>query len=166
MIDPTDLPIQRRIIDSRAEYLLALDRLVPLCRQRLQIFDPDLEMLDLNHAARIETLRRFLSANRLNSVQIALHDAQFVRTRCPRLLHLLGEFAAQLAIYQTEGEAKRAQDRFVLADELHFVRRPVAIQGRGVYALNQTQDGRSLRERFEEICAASVPAVSATTLGL
>lgn len=166
MIDPTEVPAQRRLISSRAEYLAAFDQLVALGRQRLSIFDADPAMLDIDQASRIAALRAFLGTGRHKAVQIAVHDAQFLRTRCPRLLLLLGEFPGQLAIYQTEGEAARAQDCFVLVDDLHFVRRPVAAQHRGVYALSEVRDGHSLRERFDEIWNFSVPAVSATTLGL
>ena len=58
------------------------------------------------------------------------------------------------------------QDCFVLADMEHFVRRPVAAQSRGVFTLNEYQDARLMRERFDEIWQSSVPAIPATTLGL
>jgi hypothetical protein len=57
------------------------------------------------------------------------------------------------------------QDCFVLADMEHFVRRPVAAQP-AASTLNEYQDARLMRERFDEIWQSSVPAIPATTLGL
>jgi hypothetical protein len=166
MIDPLSVPTQRVLISSRAEYLAALHQLLALGRRQLSIFDPNLSSLEIDGIPRIAALRAFLRADRHNSVQIAVHDAAFLRERCPRLLALLAEFPAQLAIHQTEGEAVRAQDCFVLVDELHFVRRPVAAQRHGVYVLSEAPAGRTLRERFNEIWDFSAPAVAASTLGL
>jgi hypothetical protein len=166
MIDPAGVPAQRRLISSRAEYLAALDQLLALGRRHLSVFDPDLAMLEIDRMVRIAALRAFLSADPHNTVQIAVHDATFLRKLCPRLLSVLAEFPGPLEIRQTEDEAARAQDCFILADSLHFVRRPVAAQHHGIYALSEAQQGRSLRERFDEIWNFSVPTVAASTLGL
>lgn len=162
---PAPQPI-RQLIDTRAAYLAALDALLPLARDAIRIFDPDLVMPDLNSIARIEQLRAFLRADRSNTLHIVLHDATHVARNAVRLIKLLQDFPAAIAIYRTEGEALRAQDCFVLIDGQHFVRRPVAQQSRGVYALHEAREGTQLAERFEEIRAYSELAIAATTLGL
>jgi hypothetical protein len=157
---------QRTLIVSRQEYLDAADRLLGLAQRELRIFDPDLSELNFNAQPRIDALRRLLSGGRMHRVLIALHDVGHVRTRCPRLLELIGIFPNELLIFRTEGDATRAQDRFVLADEHHVVRRPVAVQTRGAVFLDDHSASHAMRQRFDQIWESSVPAVSSSTLGL
>jgi hypothetical protein len=157
---------ERRIIGARSEYLAAFDALVAGLRHELRIFDPDCVQLELNAPDRADALRRFLLASRENRLFIAVHDADHIRKHSPRLMRLLAHFSASIAIHRTEGEAARAQDCFALADMEHFVRRPVASAWRGVHALNEYHEARLIRERYDEIWQSSVPAVSATSLGL
>jgi hypothetical protein len=157
---------ERRIIGARSEYLAAFDALVAGLRQELRIFDPDCVQLELNAPARADALRRFLLASRDNRLLVVVHDPDPIRKRSPRLMRLVADFSASIAIHQTEGEAARAQDCFVLADVEHFVRRPVAAAWRGVVAINDYPESRLIRERYDEIWQNSFPAVSATSLGL
>lgn len=157
---------RRRILAARRDYLVAFDELLGLARRELRIFDPDCAQLELNAPARNELVRQFLLASRDNRLLVVIHDPEHLRRACPRMLQTLAEFSAQLTIHESEGEAARAQDCFVLVDLEHFVRRPVAAQPRGVFAVNEYQDARLMRERFDEIWTSSVPSISATTLGL
>src|SRR3989304_10416487 len=122
---------QRTLITSRKEYLDAVGWLFAMVKRELRIFDPDLSELDFNSENRIAALRRILSGGRMHRVYIALHDIEYVTTRCPLLIELLLIYPSGLFIFRTEGEAARAQDRFVLADEIHVVRRPGAKHARG-----------------------------------
>jgi hypothetical protein len=157
---------RRELLSSRREYLEAFDALLGTVRRELRIFDPDCTQLELNSPARSDALRQFLHASRDNRLFVAVHDPEHLKRGCPRMLEVLRDFSVAIAIHQTEGEAARAQDCFVLADMEHFLRRPVAAQPRGVYNVNEYKDARLMRERFDEIWQSSVPAVSATTLGL
>lgn len=162
-----DRPQPRRtLITLRSEYIEAAERMLGLAQRELRVFDPDLAELDFNARASIDALRRLLSAGRTHRVYVALHDVEHVKTRCPRLLDLIATFPAGLLIFRTEGEATKAQDRFVLADESHVVRRPVAAQPRGAIFIDDTNEARAMRQRFDQIWENSVPAVSATNLGL
>ncbi len=58
------------------------------------------------------------------------------------------------------------QDCLVLADKLHFVRRPVCAQPRGTLSLNDDKESQGISLRFSEIWDSSFPAVAATTSGL
>ena len=157
---------RRTLITSRKEYLDAIETLLGAVKRELRIFDPDLSELDFNSQHRIDPLRRLLSAGRTHRVYIALHDVEHVTTRCPRLLQLLATFSSGLIIYKTEGEAAKAQDRFVLADEEHLVRRPAAAQARGVIILNDPNETHAMRERFDQIWESSNLGVAATQSGL
>jgi len=157
---------QRRLITTRKEYLDAVELLFGRVRRELRIFDPDLSELDFNAPARIACLRKILSGGRMHCVYIALHDVEHVSARCPRLIELLRIFPSGLVIYRSEGEAARAQDRFVLVDQNDVVRRLVARQARGALFLDDPHEAHGMRLRFDEIWESSVPGVSATTSGL
>jgi hypothetical protein len=157
---------ERRLITTRSEYRQAVGALLPLARRALRIFDPDLSDLELHTAERSEALHRFLIESRGNRLYVAVHDPDFVARRAPRLVALLRTFSDRMFIHQTTGDAARAQDCFVLCDELHLVRRGVAAQPRGAIYLNDAHEALGLKERFDQIWESSFHAVSATQAGL
>ena len=159
-------PPERALIASRADYLSAAQTVYALAQRELCIFDPDLEMLSPNSAEQGEHWKRLLRGGADRRLRIAVHEPGVIQRNCPRLLLLLRDFSTQIAIYRTEGVARRAQDRFILADALHYVRRPVAEQPHGVFTRHSPGEARALHDRFEEIWEASELAISATTLGL
>jgi tRNA U55 pseudouridine synthase TruB len=159
-------PPERSALFTRREYRDALERLSVLAQRELRIFDADVSDLELNSPRKYELLRAFLVRGRNNRLYIAVHDADYIRNYCPRLLALLRQFSDCMFIHQTQGEAARAQDSFVLADQLHFVRRPVRAQPRATLALNDDKESEGMLLRFSEIWDSSVPAASATTSGL
>jgi len=164
--DSTEPRPERRLITTRREYLASFDELAHRAHHALRIFDPDGAQLRLNRPASADRLRTFLLASRDNRLLVAVHSAEHLRKHCPRMMTLVSEFSFAIAIHQTEGEATRAQDCFVLADAEHFVRRPVASASRGVLAIDEHHEAREIRGRFDEIWQSSFPAVTATTLGL
>ncbi len=157
---------ERTLLTARREYLEGFNRLLGLVRRELRIFDPDLSRLGVNSPQCIGILSRFLRKSRSQRIYVALHDTEYIATRCPRLITLLGSHTEGLLIYRTQGDAAKVQDCFVLADNDHFVRRPVREQPRGVLVLNDPADCQPMRERFDEIWELSIPAVSANTAGL
>lgn len=161
--DPT---AERKLIASRSEYQLAADRIIAMAKQDLRIFDPDLEQFRLETPTRIDALRQFLSRSRDNRIWIAVHNPEFIKRHCPRLISLLGSYSGFIAIYRTLGDASLAQDCFVLADRLHVVRRPVAKQSRGVLLINDPKEGQGMHGRFCEIWESSESGASANTSGL
>jgi len=163
---PADTVPERILLAAKNDYLEGFERLLGLARRELRIFDPDLSELDVNSTRRIETLTRFLRGSRTHRIYIALHDVEHVVKRCPRLITLLGSYTAGIFILQTQGEAAKVQDCFVLADGDHLLRRPVTTQPRGVLVINDPKECQPMRERFDEIWESSVPAVSANTTGL
>jgi hypothetical protein len=156
----------RRVITLRSEYLAAFDELVAHVRRELRIFDPDLGQLELNIPERVEGLRRFLTANRDNRLYIAVHNPDHLTRSVPRMMELLAQLGTNIAVHRTEADAARAQDCFVLFDAEHVIRRPVAAQPRGVVLTDDLKEAHAMRERFDEIWQSSLPAVSATKLGL
>jgi hypothetical protein len=157
---------ERSALATRREYRDALERLTVLAQRELRIFDPDFSDLEINSQQKCELLRAFLLRSRTNRLYIAVHDTDYIRNYCPRLLTLLRQFSDRMFIHKTQGDAARVQDCLVLADKLHFVRRPVHAQPRATLILNDDKESQGIYLRFSEIWDSSIPAVSATTSGL
>jgi hypothetical protein len=157
---------ERSMLSTRREYRDAFERLIGLTQRELRVFDPDFSDLEINSPRKQELLRAFLLRSRNSRLYIAVHDTDFIRDYCPRLRELLRQFSDRMFIHQTQGEAARIQDCFVLADRLHCLRRPVHAQPRGTLTLNDEKECQGMHLRFSEIWDSSSPAVSATTSGL
>lgn len=152
--------------DGEADFQRAIERLLAAPGRELRVFDPDLGALRLNDAARIEQITAFLGASRARRIFIAAHDTEHVTRYCPRMMSLLARYAHAIQINRTHEEIRGIQDSFLVLDQAHYVRRPVAQFYRGALGLNDEAEALAMRGRFQEIWAASFPGVSANTLGL
>ena len=152
--------------DTNALFQAAVEKLLEQPGRELRIFDPDLSALRLNDPARIERLERFLLASRTRRIYIAVHSTDHLTRQCPRMMSLIARFAHAIQVYKTGEEIRELQDAFLVLDSMHYVRRPVAQFFRGAIGLGDENEGLAMRSRFMEIWAASLPGVSATTVGL
>lgn len=152
--------------DTNALFQAAVERLLEQPGRELRIFDPDLSSLRLNDPARIERLERFLLASRTRRIYIAVHNSDHLTRQCPRMMSLVARFAHAIQVHKTTEEIRELQDAFLVLDSMHYVRRPVAQFFRGAIGLGDENEGLAMRSRFMEIWAASLPGVSATTVGL
>ena len=152
--------------ETEAEFQGALDRLLAAPGRELRIFDPDLSALRLDAAQRVEQLRSFLAASRTRRLYIAVHDPDHVTRYCPRMMALLARFAHAIQVNCTHEEIRNLQDSFLVLDQAHYLRRPVALQFRGALGLHDDTEALAMRARFMEIWSASFPGVASTTLGL
>jgi hypothetical protein len=158
-------PVYERF-DTQEGFQAALERLLQQPGRELRIFDPDASALQLNDPARVGALERFLQASRTRRLYMVLHDPQPVQRLCPRMMSLLGRYNHAIQINRTHQEIAELQDAFLVLDSVHYVRRPVAASFRGAIGLADETEALAMRGRFNEIWAASYPAVSGTTLGL
>jgi len=152
--------------ETEADYQRAADRLLAAPGRELRIFDPDLSSLKLNAPPRVEQLRQFLAASRTRRIYIAVHDPGHLTRECPRMMALLARFAHAIQVNCTYEEIRSIQDSFLVIDQDHYVRRPVAQLYRGALGLHDETEALAMRGRFMEIWSASFPGVSASTLGL
>ncbi len=152
--------------DGESQFQQAVDRLLDAPGRELRVFDPDLAALRLNSPARIERLKTFLLASRTRRIYIALHNPDYLTRECPRMMSLLARFAHAIQIQCTHEEIRGIQDSFLVLDQAHYVRRPVAQFYRGALGLHDETEALAMRGRFQEIWSASFPGVSANTLGL
>ena len=167
MAEEMEKPILlHRELHSIEAYCEAIDILIEMARQRLRIFDYNLEDGGYSTLRRYDLLRAFLLRNRRNRLEIILHDTDFLIRFCPRILSLLKQFSHAVSIMETTPQAKGIYDPFAVADQAFYVHRFHYDAPRALLALNDVGGGHTLIKRFEEIREASAPAISATTLGL
>jgi hypothetical protein len=152
--------------DTNAGFQAAVDRFLEQPGRELRIFDPDLSALRVNDPGRIERLERFLLASRTRRLYVVVHSPDHIVRQCPRLMSLVARFSHAILIHRTHEEIRELPDAFMVLDSVHYLRRPVAQFFRGALGLGDETEGLTMRARFNEIWAASYPAVSATTVGL
>ena len=152
--------------ETEADFQQALDRLLAAPGRELRIFDPDLQALRLNAAQRVEQLRLFLAASRTRRLYLAVHNPDHLTRYCPRMMALLARFAHAIQVNCTHEEIRNIQDSFLVLDQSHYLRRPVAQLYRGALGLHDETEALVMRARFTEIWSASFPGVAGTTLGL
>lgn len=164
--NPEKPVLLHRQLNSTADYTEALDILIGLARHRLRIFDYNLEDGGYTTLRRYDLLRTFLLASCSNRLEIVLHDIDYLTRFCPRILSLLKQFSHAITIQETTPQAKAIYDPFTIADEACFLHRFHYDNPRALLALHDIEGSHVLIKRFEEIRAASAPAIPATILGL
>jgi hypothetical protein len=155
-----------RQIEGNEQSRAAIDEVIGEAQKLLSIFDFTLDQRGYGNPARIEKLRHFLLAGRAHRIRIALHEPELLERHEPRLINLLRQFPAAIAIHRTVGQARNATDPFIVADDHSVWHLLHHEQHRAVVALHSPQDASPLRDRFEEIWELTEPAVSSSTLGL
>ena len=160
----TETDYQR--FETSAGFQAAVDRLLEQPGRELRIFDPDLSALRVNDPGRIERFERFLLASPTRRLYIVVHSPEHITRQCPRMMSLVARFSHAMQINRTHDEIRELQDAFLVLDSVHYLRRPVAQFFRGALGLGDEAEGLAMRGRFNEIWAASYPAVSGTTIGL
>lgn len=158
------MPGERKL-EGLAAYDAALDELLANATHTVRIFDKSIGR-NFNSPGRHELLAQFLLARRTNRVRIVLHETTHIVRDCPRLMMLLKRFSHGIAIHQTLQAARRVYDPFAVADDARFVRRFHYTDIRGEATIGDVAATSLLIKRFDEIWAASAPAVAATTIGL
>ncbi len=109
-------------------------------RKLLSIFDFTLDHRGYGDPARIEKLRHFLLAGRAHRIRIALHEPELLERHEPRLIILLRQFPAAIAIHRTVGQARNATDPFIVADDHSVWHLLHHEQHRAVVALHSPPD--------------------------
>ncbi|MGE5387070.1 MAG: hypothetical protein ACM3SV_14405 [Betaproteobacteria bacterium] len=154
------------LLTSWGEYRAAVDRILALATDELCIFDPDLGELKLESGERLDELRRLLAAGKSGCLKIALRDATFFRTHCPRLNELLRIHSHLLLVSETPDSIAHLRDCMILADSRHGLIRFDQGQPRSKLVLDDPDGIAPYKRRFEEILLEGGTPISATTLGL
>lgn len=159
-------PSQETRFDTRAGYLQAIDAVLASARREICVFDPNLQGPELESREHADMLAAFLSGGRDRSLRVVVHDAEHVARYCPRLMSLVRRFSHSFSIRRTPDSLHHLSDCFALADEGNAAIRFHADYFRGKLLLSLPEETQDWRQRFEALWLESLPAVSATQIGL
>ena len=154
-----------RRFQGMREYEALIDQMIPQTQSRIRIFDRSLSGA-YNSPDRHELLKQFLLANRLNRLQVVLHEVDQIGRRQPRMIQLLEQFSDAVSIRPTLQAARHVYDPFVIFDASHYLHRFHYDHLRAAHGLNDVVGAQQLLDRFNEIWEASAPPVSSTVSGL
>ena len=160
-----DAPREERL-ETVAQQIAAIDLLIGLARERIQVFDADLSRWGWNSAARAKALSHFLRVTRNARLDIIVHETRWIETSCPRLVNLLRTCGHAMTIYRTGAEARAAMDPLMIVDARHYLHRYHVDQPRATLAIGMPQAATPLVTRFDEIWATGEPGLSGSVTGL
>jgi hypothetical protein len=156
----------RVLISTFADYRTAIQSLIESARSSIKIFDADGVQYEFNSTGRLESLSAFLRTGIEAKLTVVLRSTTHIEKQCPRFVQLVALHSNQVTIRQTDHEASRVEDCFLIADDAHFARRNVQAHARGVVIRNDEREATPMVERFLQIVDASTVVSLATTLGL
>jgi hypothetical protein len=160
-------PAPREVrLDTVAAQTAAIDELIGLATQKLQVFDIDLSQTGWDTMARANNLSAFLRRVPAARFDLIVHDTRWLQGSCPRLVNLLRQYSTAITVYQTGREARMAMDPLVIVDGRHFLHRFHIDQPRASLVIDNPQQASPLATRFEEIWATGEPGMAGTVLGL
>jgi hypothetical protein len=155
-----------QLITSWAEHDAALQKLVQLAANTLRIFDHDLSKFRLENKEDIVSLRRFLATKRDNQLCIVLKDAGPLRSKCPRLMRLLGDYPQQMSVIECPAHLASISNSLCLADDRNALVRINQDHARARLIIDDAPDCAPYLQQFEAILDEGGEPISATTLGL
>jgi hypothetical protein len=161
----SDTPREERL-ETVAQQIAAIDLLIGLARERIQVFDVDLSRWGWNSVARAEALSHFLRVTPNARLDIIVHETRWVEASCPRLMNLLRNYGHAMTLYRTGSDARSALDPLMIVDARHYLHRYHIDQPRATLVVGMPQAARPLVTRFEEIWATGEPGLSGTVTGL
>lgn len=147
-------------------YAQAIDLVIQQAQKTLLVFDQDFSHGDYASIARYKSFQQFLSRDVHTKLTVILHHGEHLMTHCPRLIELLRTYGHKMTVYITNDSAKVAKDCFVIADDMHYVKRIHIDQARFKYAFEDAGACASLNMRFNELLEETSHTLSPTLLGL
>jgi len=148
-----------------SEQAQAIDALIGLAQQRIQVFDSDLSQAGWSAPARADALARFLR-QRHARLEVIVHDTRWIESSAPRFTQLLRQFGHAMTLYKTGAEARSAMDPLLIVDQRHFLHRFHIDQPGASVAVDMPHLAKPLCARFDEIWATGEPGLAGTVLGL
>ena len=156
----------RELLTTWTDYRSALERVLELAQNSLQIYGGDLRELKLESSNHLAHLQRIATQTPRESIQIALRNAQAIRREHPRLLDLLRTYGHAIHIHETADTLSHLRDTMILVDGKHGLIRFHEDQPRSKLLIDEAEEVLPYRKRFQEIWAEPGDEITGTTLGL
>ena len=156
----------RELLTTWQDYRGALDRILALAKHQILIYDEDLAQLALESPDRLAVLQRILQSNRQDGVRIALRNADAYLHHHPKLQRLMATYSHVGAVQQTPPQISHLRDAILIVDECNALIRFERDLPRGKLLLEESEEIRPYRRKFEEIWQEHGEFLSPTKLGL
>lgn len=159
----------RELITDWTGYAAALDRLLAIASEQIDIYDEDLSHLGLIAPARLEALQRVLHRGRNGNapcLRIAVRDATRLRREHPGLFGLLQTYGHVASVTETPEQLAHLRDNMVLIDQRHALIRFDRDQPRSKLLIDESDEILPYLYRFSEIIAEGGSPIGSSTLGL
>ena len=154
------------LMTTWAEHAASIDRLLPLARHSIAIFDRDLSSFALEKPDRHDVLVHFLRNTPGASLRIAVQNAEPIRQHAPRLMQMLRLFAHSFHLMEAPPHLANLSDSMLLIDDDKALVRFHGDHARCREFIGEAEACQPYRKRFEEIWNDGCTTVSATTIGL
>ncbi len=155
-----------KLITNWTDHDNYLQKILLLATRSIRIFDENLARLDLENVENEFFLHRFLSADRKNTLQIVIQDAEPFRRNSPRLMKLFRDYSDSMSVHECAPQLSSLGDSMCIADDRHALVRFHKEQARSKAIINNIGECRPYIVRFSEILVEGTTPLSSTTLGL
>ena len=154
------------LMTTWAEHDASVERLLPMARHSIAIFDRDLSCFRLESPMLHDHLVRFLRDHPGATLRIAVRQADALQRNSPRLMQLLRLFAHNFHLVETPPHLAHLSDSMLLVDDGHALIRFHHDFARCREIVGDAEACQPYRKRFEEIWNDGCTPISATTIGL
>lgn len=154
-----------RLLTSQGELDAAVDRLLALAGESIDIFDFDLAALSLDRTARIAELQRVLG-ERAHRLRIVVQDGSRLTARAPRLMRLFETHAHHFSLLQAPDSLAELRDTMMIADGRHALVRFHRDQPRGKLIEDDANEVHPYAMRFSDIINEGGHPLSPRVAGL
>lgn len=155
-----------QLITGWSEHSSFLKNILVLASKTLCIFDHDLSKLKLEQTDNAESLRRFLSTDRKNTLWIVVKNAEPIRRDNPRLMKLLSTYPQNMTLVECPSHLSSLGDSMLIADDRHALIRFHTDHARSKAIIDNPEECLPYALRFKEIVKEGGEQVFATPLGL
>lgn len=149
-----------------SECRAAFDALLSRTSRELRLYDRDLDLWQLDDAARHAALRALCVAGGGRRVEFLLDDTRLIPRTLPRLMQLVRDFSHVLVIRQLDPDTPRPDHACVLADRFAILVRTDKASPHGTLHLDDPARAAAFHQDFVSLWQRAQAPLSATTLGL
>lgn len=151
---------------SESGYRDALVAVIALARREIVCFDQDLIAMGLAETRTVALLSDFAQGGRQRRIRFAVHDAEPMAARAPRLIELLRRFSHVVEVRRTPDHLHHLAERWLLADAGSGVIRFHADHARGKLVTDEPTEIQGWWQRAEDLWADSEVCSPASVTGL
>jgi hypothetical protein len=156
----------RELLTSWADYQVALDRILAIASHHICIYDEDLGNMKLESASRITHLKRVLTGTQSDLLRIAVRNGLPLHHNSPALLKMLTTYGHLASAQETPSQIAHLRDSMVIVDGKHALIRFERDLPRSKLLIDEPDEVRPYKTRFEEIWAEGGERIVSTVIGL